>query len=458
MAMPGGGMMLRKKFKHCVMALGAAGWLMTLFCTVAQALPSSSRQTGMTCSACHTVFPELTPMGRTFKLSAYNLSKSNKSYEFPPPLSAGAFFGFTNVETTMPPGTAPYNSRGNDNVNAPQDVDLYYGGKIYGNLGSYTQGRYCTVENKFKMYQSDLRYARTTTLGGRVLNLVYGITLNNNPTYQDVWNSTPARNFHYVFSGVAPFPLGLAKIYNGLAMQVGGLGLYAFWNDLVYVETSLYRTARYGPFQFLGAGVVTEQLVDGFAPYWRLALQHNWNNHSLMLGTYGMAVGIYPEGQSTGPSDRFTDVAFDAQYQYTLKRHLFSAQIYWIHEEQNRDASYALEKTAKGHNSLNNIKVTLNYWYRSSIGTLGGSWAFVNNTGTRDMLLYRAAPLNGSINGRPNNNYFILEADYLPWSKTKISIQYIMYNRFNGGRTNYDGYGRNADENNTLYLNVWFII
>ena len=39
----------------------------------AWAVPSFARQTGMACSACHTVFPELTPFGREFKLSGYVL-------------------------------------------------------------------------------------------------------------------------------------------------------------------------------------------------------------------------------------------------------------------------------------------------------------------------------------------------------------------------------------------------
>ena len=35
------------------------------------AVPSFARQTGMACEACHTVFPELTPFGRAFKLNGY---------------------------------------------------------------------------------------------------------------------------------------------------------------------------------------------------------------------------------------------------------------------------------------------------------------------------------------------------------------------------------------------------
>lgn len=32
--------------------------------SVSQAVPSFARQTGTECSACHTVYPELTPFGR----------------------------------------------------------------------------------------------------------------------------------------------------------------------------------------------------------------------------------------------------------------------------------------------------------------------------------------------------------------------------------------------------------
>lgn len=39
----------------------------------AQAVPSFSRQTGFPCSSCHYTPPELTPLGRTFKLNGYTL-------------------------------------------------------------------------------------------------------------------------------------------------------------------------------------------------------------------------------------------------------------------------------------------------------------------------------------------------------------------------------------------------
>jgi len=42
----------------------------------ARAIPSFARQTGLGCPACHTVYPELTPMGRRFKLGGYTLTNT----------------------------------------------------------------------------------------------------------------------------------------------------------------------------------------------------------------------------------------------------------------------------------------------------------------------------------------------------------------------------------------------
>ncbi len=56
----------------------SSGFLFLISCGDAFALPSFARQTGTECSACHTIWPELTPFGRLFKLSGYVQSKSAK--------------------------------------------------------------------------------------------------------------------------------------------------------------------------------------------------------------------------------------------------------------------------------------------------------------------------------------------------------------------------------------------
>ena len=53
---------------HCALAaLGVMAWLIATELP-ARAVPSFARQTGVSCEACHTSYPELTPFGRLFKL------------------------------------------------------------------------------------------------------------------------------------------------------------------------------------------------------------------------------------------------------------------------------------------------------------------------------------------------------------------------------------------------------
>src|SRR5664279_4150557 len=168
------GQNLRKAFS---LLIGLA--LLQLFpVDSARAIPSFARQTGMPCSECHTVFPELTPFGRIFKLGGYVLSKSGKQYEFPPPLAGMVQASYTDSKG-LTSGVAPFDStnRATDRTNLPQQLSLFYGGRIYDKLGAFVQGTYDGVSDKFFLDITDIRYSNNTVVGGK--NLIYGLTLNN---------------------------------------------------------------------------------------------------------------------------------------------------------------------------------------------------------------------------------------------------------------------------------------
>ncbi len=193
---------------------GAALLLSVLTAPAALAVPSFARQTGMACEACHTVYPELTHFGRVFKANGYVLAnlkqvrdvtaKKEQLLELAqtPPLSIMVQASYTQLSTALPdlssgaPGVAQ-----NGTAGFPQQLSLFYAGKIAPHFGAFAQLTYENDSGTISMDNVDLRFADTAILPGD-RSRIYGRTLNNNPTAQDLWNPTPAFGFPYASSKV----------------------------------------------------------------------------------------------------------------------------------------------------------------------------------------------------------------------------------------------------------------
>ena len=63
--------------------------------------------------------------------------------------------------------------------------------------------------------------------------------------------------------------------------------------------------------------------------------------------------------------------------------------------------------------------------------------------------------VNGNLSGSPATRGFTYEAFCTPLQYLRVGAQYTAYNRYNGASANYDGFGRNAQDNNSLFLYVW---
>ena len=152
----------------------------------AAAVPSFARQTGLACNACHTAYPQLNAFGREFKLNGYTFSGGSTKF---PPLAAMLQPSFTH--TSKAQSSAPTRHFGDNDNAALQQVSLFYGGAISDHLGAFSQITFDGVGRTIALDNTDVRYARTTTLGGE--DIVVGATVNNNPTVQDLWNSSRSR-------------------------------------------------------------------------------------------------------------------------------------------------------------------------------------------------------------------------------------------------------------------------
>ena len=165
----------------------------------AWAVPSFSRQTGWSCATCHTSYPQLTPMGRMFKLMGYtteNLQPQQKIdakvgnvvHLLLPRISQFSIFvqaadthvaggqGVLGVPSRANGGTVG----GNNNLQVPKQVSLFYAGEITPHVGDFLHITYSGKSGGFAFDDSSIVRTQAWTLG-RYNTLITGVDVNNTP-------------------------------------------------------------------------------------------------------------------------------------------------------------------------------------------------------------------------------------------------------------------------------------
>ena len=434
----------------------------------AKAVPSYARQTGLPCSGCHYTPPELNPAGRRFKLTGYvdradetkviktDGGKKRAALDLLAslPLSVMLDTSFTSTKSQVPNTsgtTTPLPPSQNGSFEMPQDISLFLSGAWTSHVGSFLQVTYDTQDDHFSMDNTDIRYANTTKLGGK--DFVYGLDLNNNPTVEDLWNSTPAWSYPWIASDWAPTPNASPIINGGLGQDVGGIGAYGMWNNHLYFDAHVYRSEHVGAAQPFTAtpGLTT---IRGVAPYWRVAWQQLTAKTQYEFGGYGIHMQATPN-DVTGPKDAYTDVAFDTQIDRTMFRtDVLSFRATYIRENSNLLATLAAGGANESSHHLNTVLANAEYHIGNKYT---GTFGWFNTTGTSDALLYPSGAVTGNFNGDPRGTGYIANITYWPWQNLLLGAQYTGYTRFNGASVNYDGAGRSAGANNTIYLDAKII-
>ncbi len=463
----------------------------------ALALPAFARQTGQNCVACHAggQFPELTPFGRMFKLTGYTMGARAL------PLSVMGVINAASVADTTKSDDPAADFQKNGSV-VFASGSLFIAGKITDNIGLFSQityDNYATQDanGQFHGHTSvdnvDLRYADRFINANR--DLIVGLSINNNPSVSDPWNTAaawmqyvPAASLtsHQFSDASTPFPS-----FDVHSSALAGINAYAYWNRTLYGELGFYGTAK-GPLSVMATGTADTdvQKLSGVNPYWRLALTREWGPHNLMLGTTGMLARAYDLGSdTTDPNNigRFKNIGVDAQYQYLLDPHTVTAQFAFMRQTQEYSANaiaaaespYFLADgvtpvAAPNPSDTTNIfRAKLSYIYQARYG---GSVAFFIKTGTTNSLNQTAGydsfqqitsddpngtgitstRVNGNLSGNPGTRGLTYELFWMPLQNVRIGAQYTAYSRFNGASINYDGFGRDAKDNNTLFAYIWF--
>lgn len=445
--------------KNSILTLLAACLFAVALPGNALAVPSFARQTGLACEACHTVFPQLTPFGRVFKAGGYTLSNASKVQDIDRIKHYLMSLSDTPPLSVMVIASASSMSKANDtdssktSTDFPQQLSLFYSGAITDNLGAFIQATYDDQGGKFGMDNADIRYADVATIHGH--DLIYGLSLNNNPTVQDLWNSTPAWGQPFLTSAVMQGPAAASRIEGSMAQSVVGLSVYGFLDQSIYAEVGVYRSALQGASVAQNASS-TNDVVTGVASYWRLAYERNWGQNSWEFGTFGLEAALHNpttiagaainQSLQLGPTDRFLDIGIDSQYQFIDDDNQITVVGRAIRENQRLDATYPMGLADNRSNYLDTMNVAASYYWRRKLGATLGFFAL---DGSRDATYF------GSQNGRPDSSWLNAEVSYLPWLNVKLGLQYTAYMKFDGATSNYDGQGRNASDNNTIYGYVW---
>jgi hypothetical protein len=425
-----------------------------------QAVPSYARQTGMACIVCHTEFPILTDFGRQFKLNGYTLSTGQTNL---PPLAVMVQTSFTRTNKNQEGGAAPHFAE-NNNL-ALSQASIFYSGRLFGpyaesmfgpsaasflnKIGTFMQATYDGVGRQFSWDNAEIRYADTLT--SSIMPITYGIYANNNPGMQDPWNSTPVWGFPFSSSSLAPGPGAGTLIDGGLAQQVVGVGGYVMLSHSVYLDIAGYHTLPTGFQKAMGVHPDGQTQVPGIAPYWRMAYTKSAGNHSFEVGLFGLSAYTYPGRDRSAGKDHIIDLGLDAQYQISFGKSDVTGLFSVIHEWQKWDASQQLGNTSNHSDHLWSTKATVDYLYDK---TYGGAIGYFVLDGSNDPSLN-----SSSANGSPLSDGLVLQLNYLPFNKSggpsfwpksnvKFSVQYVIYNHFNGTHAN-------ASDNNTLYLETW---
>ncbi len=412
----------------------------TIWSSSALALPSFARQVGAACNACHTSYPGLTALGRTFKLTGYTMTSLPQVEVKPSANMPGVSINrIPNLSMIVQLNESMVSKRvaGNlqsTNASFPSELGLYYAGRIAPNLGTFLQLSYDAASASITMSMSDVRYVGSTG------KHQWGLDFNNGPTLEDLWNSTPGFGWPYVDSGAGidapgPFMTSMNVMMNSL-----GTGVYDYWNNTLYAYFGMYQSAKQGNTPATNPAAMS-QSIKGGAPYLRLAYTPTPNSE---IGAF-VFNATSREGTLTNGSDhKYRDIGLDGQYQ------LYSGDSTFVfhgrHIRETHTGPLALDSMTT---SFTNVDAN---WYYQHRWGLGLGFFRVSGDASSVYAGKEGYPTSGT--PTPDTNGLILQGDYYPWENVRTSLQYVGFTKYHGATNNYDGSGRNASDNNSLTLNL----
>lgn len=432
-----------KSYSGFILMLGVA--VLSVFASQAQAVPSFSRQTGMACASCHTSYPGLTKMGREFKLNGYQMDGLAQVHQSPNKSAPGLSINkIPNLSVVLEAGEVgikkKVDHKQNPSAKYPDAIQFYYAGRVAPNFGAFLDAEYDGGGNSFGLDNLDLRYARNTKLFSK--DFIWGLDVNNSPSEEDVWNSSPQWSGPYMGNG-GLVDSNLSPFIDQMKHNTVGIGGYQYWDGLLYTDVGVYQSAKQGNY---APSYTTSETIKGANPYFRIAFTPI-NNFE--IGTFGVFAKNNP-ANALG-DQHYDDIGVDSQYQwYPNNQNIVTAHLTYIHEHAS-----GLAKTSQdysGSNSLNTnyVNFDMNWFHKHRYGL---TFAYFYANGDRSNYYKAAYGSTGATgfagNTRPKTSGEIVQFAWFPWQNVRMGLSYTAYNAYNGSSGTYNSSGRSASDNNT---------
>jgi len=362
---------------------------------------------------------------------------------------------FVHTQKDQPAPPAPHYAV-NDNTTL-DEASLFLAGGFGEHLGSFAQVTYSGIDRAMAWDNVDLRAVDHTNLLGS--DVVLGLSLNNNPTIQDAWATLPGWGFPFTDSDLMPGPDAATLVSDALAQNVLGVSAYAWWDDHLYTEFGLYDSLSPDFLKRVGVDPADTSQIHGLAPYLRAAWQKDYGEQNFEVGAFALFADLFPgRDKSTGRTDNFSDLGVDVSYQFTGSgENIYTLNARYIHESQSLGATQALGGALNRDLDLEELNLNASYYYENTYGVSAGMFDI---WGKRDPLLFA-----DNRTFKPDSSGFLFQVDATPFGganpplgtriNLRVGLQYVVFSKFNGASSNFDGLGHDASDNNTVRLFLW---
>src|ERR1700761_278268 len=421
--------------------------LLLLASTAAQAIPAYARQTGSACADCHAgaYGPKLTPYGMRFKLNGYT-DTDGQGTKIP---VAGQL-----TETHTAPARGPSST-------ALTEADLYIAGRISDQFGGYAkiESDYVGHNNTYntRLSNLDLRFvAKELKLGGKDFTL--GVSVNNNPGFDDPVDSLPAATELVPSGGSGPTGTFLGQNgSNSPARRVIGANVYGLYDSNWYGELGTYKSLPTSTQDRLGYNIAGDPGRISDTGYFRFAYMKDLKRQFFSAGV----VGLTTKRQllRTGPTDNLLDLGYDLSYQFIGNRDNIVQLSYVNILERRKYGSTPTGPTgltALPRGVMHDETLSVTYTFKQAYSL---QVAHLESNGTRDAV--RFGPF-----GNPDTTANLITVFWTPFGKEdsftsianlKLAASWYRFTRFNGATNNIFGVPFGAAQTKPGDLNAFSV-